>query len=113
MTRHRHHAHAKDWMARESHAPSGDSPAARYQRFRARQRLNDTALAKFAATLPFSLDGFQRDACEALEQGNNVLVAAPTGAGKTVVADFAMFLAHEYQVKAFYTTPIKALSNQK
>ncbi len=113
MTRHRHHAHAKDWTARESHAPSGDSPAARYQRFRARQRLNDTALAKFAATLPFSLDGFQRDACEALEQGNNVLVAAPTGAGKTVVADFAMFLAHEYQVKAFYTTPIKALSNQK
>ena len=113
MTRHRHHAHAKDWTARESHASSGDSPAARYQRFRARQRLNDTALAKFAATLPFSLDGFQRDACEALEQGNNVLVAAPTGAGKTVVADFAMFLAHEYQVKAFYTTPIKALSNQK
>ena len=42
-----------------------------------------------------------------------MLVAAPTGAGKTVVADFAMHLARERNVKAFYTTPIKALSNQK
>ena len=42
-----------------------------------------------------------------------MLVAAPTGAGKTVVADFAMYLARERNVKAFYTTPIKALSNQK
>jgi ATP-dependent RNA helicase HelY len=42
-----------------------------------------------------------------------VLVAAPTGAGKTVAADFAMFLVQERNVKAFYTTPIKALSNQK
>ena len=44
---------------------------------------------------------------------SNVLVAAPTGAGKTVVADFAVYLAQQQNAKAFYTTPIKALSNQK
>ncbi len=48
-----------------------------------------------------------------MEAGDNVLVAAPDGAGKTVVADFAIYLAQERNVKAFYTTPIKALSNQK
>ncbi|MDF7640864.1 DEAD/DEAH box helicase [Bifidobacterium sp. ESL0784] len=69
--------------------------------------------ARFARTLPFELDSFQIEANEALEAGKNVLVAAPTGAGKTIVADFAMHLAQEKNVKAFYTTPIKALSNQK
>ena len=64
-------------------------------------------------TLPFELDEFQRQANEALEADRNVLVAAPTGAGKTIVADFAIYLAQQRNVKAFYTTPIKALSNQK
>ena len=69
--------------------------------------------ARFADRIPFELDAFQQDANEALEAGSNVLVAAPTGAGKTVVADFAIYLAQQRNVKAFYTTPIKALSNQK
>ncbi|EFA23661.1 DEAD/DEAH box helicase [Bifidobacterium gallicum DSM 20093 = LMG 11596] len=68
---------------------------------------------EFAEKMPFDLDGFQMEANEALEDGSNVLVAAPTGAGKTVVADFAVFLAQHRNAKAFYTTPIKALSNQK
>jgi ATP-dependent RNA helicase HelY len=72
-----------------------------------------SAVARFAHTVPFELDDFQIEANQALEDGRNVLVAAPTGAGKTVAADFAMFLAQERNVKAFYTTPIKALSNQK
>lgn len=113
MTKHRHHVHGKDSADKVASGQSGESPAARYRRFRTRQRMANTSYAKFAAGMPFPLDDFQREACEALEQGDNVLVAAPTGAGKTVVADFAMFLAHEHQVKAFYTTPIKALSNQK
>ena len=72
-----------------------------------------TELDRFAAELPFALDGFQRDACEALERGHGVLVCAPTGAGKTVVGEFAVHLALAAGRKCFYTTPIKALSNQK
>lgn len=72
-----------------------------------------TALDRFAAELPFSLDDFQRRACGALEQGHGVLVCAPTGAGKTVVGEFAVHLALAAGRKCFYTTPIKALSNQK
>ncbi|MCV7058902.1 DEAD/DEAH box helicase [Mycolicibacterium gilvum] len=71
------------------------------------------SLTAFTALLPFSLDGFQRRACEALAQGHGVLVCAPTGAGKTVVGEFAVHLALEAGRKCFYTTPIKALSNQK
>ena len=70
-------------------------------------------LERFAAELPFVLDGFQRDACVALERGHGVLVCAPTGAGKTVVGEFAVHLALAAGRKCFYTTPIKALSNQK
>lgn len=89
------------------------SPAERYARFDRVKRQRRSIAAKFADTLPFELDRFQTDANEALEQGSNVLVAAPTGAGKTVVADFAVYLAQQQNAKAFYTTPIKALSNQK
>ncbi len=62
----------------------------------------------------FDLDDFQREACEVLERGSGVLVCAPTGAGKTVVGEFAVHLAlRSGGRKCFYTTPIKALSNQK
>ena len=88
------------------------TPAERYARFDRVKRQRRSIAAKFADTLPFELDRFQTDANEALEQGSNVLVAAPTGAGKTVVADFAVYLAQQQNAKAFYTTPIKALSNQ-
>lgn len=100
-------------MARNHQDGAGQSPAQRYAAFRKRQRHASSAAARFASTLPFELDDFQQQANDALEAGDNVLVAAPTGAGKTVVADFAVFLAQERNVKAFYTTPIKALSNQK
>jgi ATP-dependent RNA helicase HelY len=70
-------------------------------------------LTRFAGELPFALDGFQVRACTALEAGHGVLVCAPTGAGKTVVGEFAVHLALTAGRKCFYTTPIKALSNQK
>lgn len=70
-------------------------------------------LAVFAADLKFRLDPFQEQACTALENGHSVLVCAPTGAGKTVVGEFAVHLARVQGGKCFYTTPIKALSNQK
>ena len=68
---------------------------------------------KFAEGFPFELDQFQIDACHALEKGQGVLVAAPTGAGKTIVGEFAVDLVINSGGKCFYTTPIKALSNQK
>ncbi|OBG97710.1 DEAD/DEAH box helicase [Mycobacterium sp. E136] len=70
-------------------------------------------LAIFSEQLSFTLDDFQRRSCEALENGHGVLVCAPTGAGKTVVGEFAVHLALAAGGKCFYTTPIKALSNQK
>ncbi|MEU0544549.1 DEAD/DEAH box helicase [Nocardia sp. NPDC005978] len=70
-------------------------------------------LAAFAAELKFALDPFQQKSCEALQGGHSVLVCAPTGAGKTVVGEFAVHLALASGGKCFYTTPIKALSNQK
>ncbi|MGH3664135.1 MAG: DEAD/DEAH box helicase [Micromonosporaceae bacterium] len=87
------------------------SPAERYSA--ARRRAEYPALVEFVAGLEFTLDPFQRDACEALERGGGVLVCAPTGAGKTVVGEFAVHLALANGRKCFYTTPIKALSNQK
>jgi len=70
-------------------------------------------LAAFTKALSFTLDDFQQRACRALEDGHGVLVCAPTGAGKTVVGEFAVHLALAAGRKCFYTTPIKALSNQK
>ncbi|MEJ7774058.1 MAG: DEAD/DEAH box helicase [Nocardioidaceae bacterium] len=72
-----------------------------------------TLFADFAALYDFTPDPFQREACAALEQGRGVLVAAPTGSGKTLVGEFAVHLALAQGGKCFYTTPIKALSNQK
>ncbi|MEH1015668.1 DEAD/DEAH box helicase [Micromonospora sp. CPCC 206060] len=106
------------------------SPAERYAaaRRRAAQANMFPALDEFALDLGFDLDDFQREACQALERGSGVLVCAPTGAGKTVVGEFAVHLALRGAPagvegatdgpgtpvrKCFYTTPIKALSNQK
>ncbi|MFC6016560.1 DEAD/DEAH box helicase [Plantactinospora solaniradicis] len=123
------------------------SPAERYAaaRRRAAQASTFPALNEFAQQLGFELDDFQREACQALERGSGVLVCAPTGAGKTVVGEFAVHLALHAGTgasgggagavtgggsvtrpaaavlpaaggvarKCFYTTPIKALSNQK
>jgi len=69
--------------------------------------------AELLAGYGFELDGFQRRAADALDAGRSVLVSAPTGAGKTVVADYAVARALDRGLRAFYTTPIKALSNQK
>jgi ATP-dependent RNA helicase HelY len=85
------------------------SPAERYAAFRARP----AGLTAFQALYDFAFDDFQVEACEALNRGQGVLVAAPTGSGKTVVGEFAVHLALAGGRKCFYTTPIKALSNQK
>ncbi len=68
---------------------------------------------RFVAEHPYPLDRFQLDALDLLDEGQSVLVSAPTGSGKTVVAEYAVHLALGEGAKAFYTTPIKALSNQK
>ncbi|MFZ0049728.1 MAG: DEAD/DEAH box helicase, partial [Streptosporangiaceae bacterium] len=70
-------------------------------------------LSSFRQLYDFDFDDFQVEACDALEAGHGVLVAAPTGSGKTVVGEFAVHLALAEGRKCFYTTPIKALSNQK
>ncbi|MFC7619155.1 DEAD/DEAH box helicase [Microlunatus sp. GCM10028923] len=90
---------------------ASSDPAAAYARFRQRQL--SPLLAEFAGGYGFELDDYQREACAHVETGSGVLVAAPTGAGKTIVGEFAVFLALRTGRKCFYTTPIKALSNQK
>jgi ATP-dependent RNA helicase HelY len=87
------------------------SPADRYARSRADRA--HPHLAEFRGLYPFALDPFQVEACQAVEDGDGVLVAAPTGSGKTLVGEFAVHLALATGRKCFYTTPIKALSNQK
>jgi ATP-dependent RNA helicase HelY len=72
-----------------------------------------TRLDAFRRTVPFELDPFQVEAIVKLGTHNGVLVSAPTSSGKTVVADYAIYEAMEDGVKAIYTTPLKALSNQK
>jgi ATP-dependent RNA helicase HelY len=89
------------------------SPAERYRAAQERTAQQASELGRFRQGLGFELDDFQVAACQALEGGRGVLVAAPTGAGKTVVGEFAVHLGLRTGRKAFYTTPIKALSNQK
>lgn len=78
-----------------------------------KQRNKHPKATIYFETFDFELDSFQIEACFAIEEGKGVLVAAPTGAGKTIVGEFAAYLAVEQNKKCFYTTPIKALSNQK
>jgi ATP-dependent RNA helicase HelY len=87
------------------------TPAERYAA--AKLRGQHPVTTEFLLTFDFEFDPFQILACHAVEDGKGVLVAAPTGAGKTVVGEFAAFFALQAGKKCFYTTPIKALSNQK
>src|SRR5580692_9404550 len=80
------------------------TPAERYAASRERQ--SDPELAAFRGLYDFDFDDFQVDACRALGTGHGVLVAAPTGSGKTVVGEFAVHLALAQGRKCFYTTPI-------
>ena len=89
------------------------SPSELYRASVERTAEANTYLGGFVRSLEFELDDFQREACKSLQAGRGVLVAAPTGAGKTIVGEFAIYLALQRGLKAFYTTPIKALSNQK
>ena len=94
------------WKAMNTHAAS-------YAAFRARQAASSAAIEEFQGLYGFDFDPFQVRACKALEDGDGVLVAAPTGSGKTIVGEYAVHLALRDGAKCFYTTPIKALSNQK
>ncbi len=67
----------------------------------------------YEATLPFALDPFQRESIAVLARGQSVMVAAPTGTGKTAVAEYAIWAAYRRGGRVLYTTPVKALSNQK
>jgi ATP-dependent RNA helicase HelY len=87
------------------------SPADKYAQFRERQAAPE--FSTFRELYDFDFDPFQIAACGALSNGEGVLVAAPTGSGKTVVGEYAVHLALSQGKKCFYTTPIKALSNQK
>ncbi len=89
------------------------SYAEKFQAAKERNAHAQTVLSSFEDKYSFPLDKFQLDACAAVEAGRGVLVAAPTGAGKTIVGEFSIYLALTQGKKAFYTTPIKALSNQK
>lgn len=75
--------------------------------------MKQASIESFRAGYPFGFDRFQAEALDALARGESVLVSAPTGSGKTVVGEFAVWLALREGGKAFYTTPLKALSNQK
>ena len=87
------------------------TPAERYAA--AKLRGQHPVTTEFLLTFDFEFDPFQISACHAVEDGKGGLVAAPTGAGKTVVGEFAAYFALQAGKKCFYTTPIKALSNQK
>ena len=76
-------------------------------------RESQAEIQEFVARYPFPLDQFQLDAIAQLADGQSVLVAAPTGTGKTLVAEYAMWLAQQRNQRVIYTTPLKALSNQK
>jgi ATP-dependent RNA helicase HelY len=93
------------------HDTDDRSPAERYSAYRSNRK--HPVLKDFSGHYAFPLDDFQVRACQEIEDGRGVLVAAPTGSGKTIVGEFAIHLALATGRKCFYTTPIKALSNQK
>lgn len=87
------------------------SPAERFAA--TKNKANFPLTNKFHDSQIFDLDDFQLRGCHALEAGDSILIAAPTGSGKTILGEFAIFQALAQKKKVFYTTPIKALSNQK
>lgn len=89
------------------------SAAERMQAFRSDQRVSSSGLEEYFGELSFDPDPFQREALTSVALEHSVLVCAPTGAGKTMVGEGAVYLALREGARAFYTTPIKALSNQK
>jgi ATP-dependent RNA helicase HelY len=102
-----------DNTASPASVDSTPSPAGRYAAFMRSKQTDEPALAAFQGLYDFEFDDYQIEACRALADGHGVLLAAPTGSGKTVVGEFAVHLALAQGRKCFYTTPIKALSNQK
>src|SRR5205823_8332105 len=100
--------------SRNSSSVMGVSRLARTsQPYTPEQMTPETLVEEFTASLPYQLDDFQTEAIRALSNHHSVLVAAPTGTGKTVIGEFGIFMARKYAARAIYTTPIKALSNQK
>ena len=112
--RRRHRATDKRGERTEERTSVGEGSAAqRYAAFQEHARAASSLRGRWVAGLSFTPDPFQLDALDAVEAGNSVLVAAPTGAGKTIVGQFGAYVALQRGMRAFYTTPIKALSNQK
>lgn len=90
------------------------SAAERYARFKLHGSIREKVLLdNFISGLEFPVDDFQMQALKSIDSSNSVLVAAPTGAGKTLIAEYGIEKALHDQKRLFYTTPIKALSNQK
>jgi len=88
-------------------------PGELVQRLRAGVAAGESLLDLLPQCFPYELDGFQLDAMRALEEGRSVVVSAPTGSGKTAVAEIGLYAALARGERAIYTTPLKALSNQK
>jgi ATP-dependent RNA helicase HelY len=99
--------HVDDMPASAPTAPTLPSPSA------ASDPERQEAIAQFQALYPFPLDEFQIAAINTILDGDSVMVAAPTGTGKTLVAEFGVYEAFRRGGRVIYTTPIKALSNQK
>src|SRR6185437_9967719 len=101
----------------ERDAQSGDAPTPPKRRATRRKAtppdIAHDLVETFSQSYPFPLDDFQREAILQLASGQSVLVAAPTGTGKTLIAEFAIWMALREGKRAFYTAPLKALSNQK
>src|SRR5215467_12651953 len=100
-------------MTMSGNPASPGSPADRYAAYMRSIQTDHPELAAFEALYDFEFDDYQLESCRALADRHGVLLAAPTGSGKTVVGEFAVHLALASGRKCFYTTPIKALSNQK
>ena len=112
--RRRHRApHARSGEVEERTRVGEGSASQRYAAYKEHARAAASLRARWVEGLSFTPDPFQIDALDAVEEGKSVLVAAPTGAGKTIVGQFGAYVAVQRGMRAFYTTPIKALSNQK
>ena len=89
------------------------SAAERYSKFKRKQLNQNVGVDSFLSTIEIVPDDFQLTAFNSIEHNRSVLVAAPTGSGKTLIAEFGIFVTRRKNSRIFYTTPIKALSNQK